>query len=151
MRVLYAGPRRKPEVEAELRVAYRSLPDLLAESDHVVLAAPLTPDTRHLIDAGALRVMRAGATLVNVSRGGLVDHDALAAALAEGVIGRAALDVTDPEPIPPHHPLVGLPNCLIVPHIGSASVRTRRAMADLAVANLLAGLAGRELPACANH
>lgn len=150
MRVLYTGPTRKPSAEADLRVAYRSLPELLAESDHVVITAPLTPATHHLIDASALALMRPDATLVNVSRGGLVDHDALAAALAAGTIGRAALDVTEPEPIPSGHPLVGLPNCLIVPHIGSASVRTRRAMADLAVANLLAGLEGRPLPACAN-
>lgn len=150
MRVLYTGPRRKPHLEARLRVAYRDLPALLAQSDHVVLAAPLTPETHHLIDEAALRKMRPDATLVNVARGPLVDHDALWRALTAGWIGRAALDVTDPEPIPADHPLVGLPNCLIVPHLGSASVRTRRAMADLAVENLRRGLRGEKLVHCAN-
>ena len=150
MRVLYTGPRRKPHLEARLRVAFRELGALLEESDHVVLAAPLTPETRHLIGEEALRRMRPDATLVNVARGPLVDHDALVRALSEGWIARAALDVTDPEPIPADHPLVALPNCLIVPHLGSASVRTRRAMADLAVENLRRGLRGEQLRHCAN-
>ncbi len=150
MRVLYTGPRRKPHLEARLRVTYRELDDLLAESDHVVLTAPLTPETRHLIGRDALRRMRPDATLVNVARGGLVDHEALYEALIEGWIGRAALDVTEPEPIPGDHPLVGLPNCLIIPHLGSASERTRRAMAELAVANLERGLRGEPLVHCAN-
>ncbi len=150
MRVLYAGPHRKPHLEAELRVAHRSLADLLAESDHVVLSAPLTSETRHLIGRDELRLMKSDATLVNVARGGLVDHEALYEALVEGWIGRAALDVTEPEPIPADHPLVGLPNCLIIPHLGSASVRTRRAMAELAVENLRRGLRGEPLVHCAN-
>lgn len=150
MHLLYTGPRRKPHLEAALGVAYRRLGELLAEADHVVLTLPLTPATTHLIDAEALSLMKPGSSLVNIARGGLIDHDALAEALRRGRPARAALDVTDPEPIPPDHPLVGMPNCLIVPHIGSASVRTRRAMAELAVANLLAGLEGRPLPACAN-
>jgi phosphoglycerate dehydrogenase-like enzyme len=94
--------------------------------------------------------MKPNATLVNIARGALVDSDALTAALREGVIGRAALDVTDPEPISPDHPLVEMDNCLIIPHLGSASARTRVAMARLAVDNLAAGLAGKRLPACAN-
>ncbi len=150
MRVLYTGPHRKPHLEARLRVAYRELEVLLAESDHVVLAAPLTPETRHLIDEGALRRMRPHATLVNIARGPLIDHDALVRALTEGWIARAALDVTDPEPIGADHPLVALPNCLIVPHLGSASVRTRRAMAEIAVENLRRGLRGERLVHCAN-
>ncbi|MGH8875227.1 MAG: 2-hydroxyacid dehydrogenase, partial [Acidimicrobiia bacterium] len=150
MRVLYAGPRRKPEAEAALGVLYRGLPELLAEADHVVLTTPLTDVTRHLIDRDALALMKPTATLVNVARGGLVDHDALAEGLSTGVIARAALDVTEPEPIPAEHPLVGMPNCLIVPHLGSASVRTREAMAALAATNLLAALRGERMPACAN-
>lgn len=149
MHLLYTGRRRKPHLEAELGIAYRDLPGLLEESDHVVLSLPLDDDTYHLIDAQALSHMKEGSTLVNVARGGLVDHDALVDALRRGRPARAALDVTEPEPIPPDHPLVGMPNCLIVPHIGSASVRTRRAMAELAVANLVAGLEGRPLPAAA--
>ena len=150
MRVLYTGPSRKPQIEAALRVSYRTKEDLLAESDHVVLTAPLSEATYHMIDAAALQRMKPSATLVNVARGGLVDHHALVEALRSGVIARAALDVTEPEPIPPDHPLLSLPNCLVVPHLGSASVRTRRAMAEMAVANLAAALQGQPLVACAN-
>lgn len=147
MRVLYTGRSRHPEAEATLHVAFHSLQSLLEESDIVVVCAALTADTQYLISEPELRRMRADSCLVNVGRGGLVDPDALVVALREGWIARAALDVTEPEPIPADHPLVGLSNCLVVPHIGSASVRTRQRMADLAVDNLLAGLAGRPLPA----
>ncbi|MGI9647915.1 MAG: 2-hydroxyacid dehydrogenase [Acidimicrobiia bacterium] len=150
MRVIYHGRDRLPAVEAELGVVHRSFEALLAESDHVVVATPLTPGTAHLIDSRALTRMKATATLVNISRGGTVDSDALAAALESGVIAAAGLDVTDPEPIPADHPLVGLPNCFIIPHLGSSSRRTREAMADLAAANLLAGLRQEPMPACAN-
>jgi glyoxylate reductase len=92
--------------------------------------------------------MKPTAYLVNIARGPIVDTDALVAALRRGGIAGAALDVTDPEPLPGNHPLLGLDNCLVVPHIGSASVRTRNAMARLAIDNLIAGLEGRELPAC---
>ncbi|MBT8166474.1 MAG: D-glycerate dehydrogenase, partial [Acidimicrobiia bacterium] len=150
MRVLYTARRRRPEAEASLGVVYRDLDGLLAESDHVVVATPLTPETTHLIDAAALGRMKPTATLVNISRGGTVDSDALAVALQSGEIAAAGLDVTDPEPIPAGHPLVGLANCFIVPHLGSSSRATRDAMADLAAANLLAGLTGERLPECAN-
>ena len=99
-----------------------------------------------LFDAAALRLLLPDASLVNAARGGVVDGDALLTALREGWIGAAALDVTDPEPLPPTHPLYALPNCLIAPHIGSATENTRRAMAELACDNLLAGLAGTPLP-----
>ncbi|HEY7704423.1 MAG TPA: D-glycerate dehydrogenase [Acidimicrobiia bacterium] len=148
--LLYTGPRRHPEAEAELGVAYRHPDQLLAESDVVVLSTPLNDSTRNLIDADALGLMKPTALLVNISRGGLVDHAALDAALASGQIWAAALDVTDPEPLPPDHPLMARPNCLIIPHLGSASEETRLAMADLAVSNLLAGLAGERMPECAN-
>lgn len=150
MRVLYTARHRRPEPEAQVGVIYRELDDLLAESDHVVVATPLTTATTNLIDAGALARMKPSATLVNISRGGTVDSNALAEALQSGQIAAAGLDVTDPEPIPGNHPLVGLDNCFIVPHLGSSSRGTREAMADLAAANLLAGLAGDRLPACAN-
>ena len=94
--------------------------------------------------------MKPSAVLVNVARGGLVDQVALAEALASGVIAAAGLDVTDPEPIDPGDPLLEMPNCVIVPHIGSASVTTRARMSELAMENLLAGLAGERMPACAN-
>ncbi|NNC93848.1 MAG: D-glycerate dehydrogenase [Acidimicrobiia bacterium] len=150
MRVLYSARRRRPEAESQLGVLFRDLAELLAESDHVVIATPLTPATEHLIDARALSKMKSTATLVNISRGGTVDSDALAEALREGTIASAGLDVTDPEPIPADHPLVGLDNCFIIPHLGSSSRRTREAMATLAADNLLAGLHGERLPACAN-
>lgn len=150
VRMLYAGPRRKAALESEYRIGYRPIGDLLAESDHVILCASLNSSTRHLIDESALAAMKPGATLVNIARGGLVDHEALAKALSSGRIGRAALDVTDPEPIPVDHPLVSLPNCIVIPHLGSASARTRLAMATRAVENLVAGLDGQPLRWCVN-
>jgi glyoxylate reductase len=122
------------------------LPALLARADVVSLHAPLTDATRHLIDAAALEEMRPSAILVNTARGGLVDQGALAAALRDGVIAGAALDVTDPEPLPPGDPLLRAPNLLVTPHIGSATHTARRRMAALAADNLVAGLAGEPLP-----
>jgi glyoxylate reductase len=119
---------------------------LLERSDVVSLHAPLTPATRHLIDAPALARMKRDAVLVNTARGPLVDQGALAEALKAGRIAAAALDVTDPEPLPRDHPLLDAPNLLLVPHVGSATHATRERMADMAVDNLLAGLAGRPLP-----
>jgi glyoxylate reductase len=121
-------------------------PELLERADAVSLHVPLTPDTRHLIDDDALARMKPTAVLVNTARGGVVDQEALARALHDGRIAGAALDVTDPEPLPPDHPLLDAPNLLVLPHIGSATHRARERMADIAVANLLAGLAGEPLP-----
>jgi glyoxylate reductase len=118
----------------------------LADSDALSLHCPLTPETHHLIDAAALATMKPGAILVNTARGPVVDQDALACALRDGHLGAAALDVTDPEPLPPNHPLLGAPNLIVLPHLGSATHATRARMAQLAVANLEAGLAGRPLP-----
>ncbi len=150
MTILYHNRHRDEAAEQETGAAYRSFDTLLSESDHVVVMAPLTDETYHLIDESALRLMKPTATLVNGSRGGLVDPAALERALREGWIARAALDVTEPEPIPVDSPLLALPNCLIIPHLGSASVATRAAMAELAAENLIAGLTGRRMPACAN-
>jgi glyoxylate reductase len=118
----------------------------LQHADFVSLHAPLTPQTRHMIDAPALHAMKPGAILVNTGRGGLVDQPALAAALTSGHLAAAALDVTDPEPLPPDDPLLQAPNLLILPHIGSATHTARAKMTSLAVDNLLAGLAGEPLP-----
>jgi glyoxylate reductase len=126
------------------------LGELLERSDFVTIHAPLTPETRGLIDAAALRRMKPTAYLVNTARGPLVDTDALTAALHGREIAGAALDVTDPEPLPGDHPLLGAPGLLIVPHIASATHATRERMADMAVDNLLAGLAGERMPNCAN-
>ena len=150
MRVLYHDRVRKPGVEAELGLEYASLDDLLAEADFVSLHCPLIPETHHLIGKRALRRMKPTAVLVNAARGPIVETDALMWALREGWIAAAALDVTDPEPLPPDHPLLALPNCIIVPHIGSATVTTRERMSVMAAENLLAGLRGERLPYCVN-
>jgi glyoxylate reductase len=118
----------------------------LARADVVSLHVPLTAETRHLIDARALAAMKETAILVNTARGGVVDQAALVAALHEGRIAGAALDVTDPEPPAPDDPLLSAPNVLVVPHIASATHATRGRMAQMAVDNLLAGLAGEPLP-----
>lgn len=123
--------------------------DLLAvlpRADVVSLHVPLTPQTTALIDEQALRAMRPDALLINTARGPVVDQVALRRALHEGWIAGAGLDVTDPEPLPPDDPLLGAPNLLVVPHIGSATRTARARMADLAVDNLLAALDGRPMP-----
>jgi glyoxylate reductase len=118
----------------------------LARADVVSLHVPLVEGTRHLIDEAALRAMKPTALLINTARGGLIDQAALARALAEGSIAGAALDVTDPEPLPREDSLLAAPNLLLLPHIGSATGAARTAMAERAVSNLLAGLEGRPLP-----
>jgi len=146
MRVLgwSRSPREVPGVE---RV---ELPRLLEAADFVSLHVALAPETRGLLDGAALARMRPDAILVNAARGGLVDEAALAEALAQGRLAGAALDVFADEPLAPASPLLAAPNLVLAPHIGSASVATRERMADLAVANLRAGLAGAPLPRCAN-
>jgi glyoxylate reductase len=151
MRILYHDPRRvSPVVEAEYGAEYRTLEGILPESDFLTLHVDLRPETRGLINAERLAWMKPTAILVNTSRGPVVDSMALAEALKSGGIAAAALDVTDPEPIPVDHPLVGLDNCLIVPHIASASRATRGKMAEMAAANLLAGIRGQRLPTPVN-
>jgi glyoxylate reductase len=125
--------------------------ELLEQSTVVTLHCPLTDQTRGLIDADALRRMRDDAYLINTARGPVVDTDALGDALEQGWIAGAALDVTDPEPLPADHSLLRAPNLVIAPHLGSASHETRAEMADIAVDNLLAGLSGEPLPHQANR
>jgi glyoxylate reductase len=120
--------------------------ELVARADVISLHAPLTDETRGLIGVDALSRVKPWAILVNTARGGLVDQDALADALREGRLAGAGLDVTDPEPLPPDHPLLRAPNLLVLPHIGSATVDARSAMTERCVQNLEAGLAGRSLP-----
>jgi lactate dehydrogenase-like 2-hydroxyacid dehydrogenase len=134
------------EVVASSRSSGLPLEELLERADFVSLHCPLTPETRGLIDAAALRRMKPRAFLINTARGPIVDQVALRAALQTGEIAGAALDVTDPEPLPPDDPLLDAPNLLVLPHLGSATTRTRARMADLAVDNLLAALAGRPMP-----
>jgi glyoxylate reductase len=123
-----------------------ALEELLERSDFVSLHCPLTQETRHLIDDAALARMRPTAHLINTARGGVVDQAALRRALLVGTIAGAALDVTEPEPLPADDPLLEAPNLLVVPHIGSATVRTRARMAEMAVENLLAALGGHPMP-----
>jgi glyoxylate reductase len=134
------------EVVHSSRTSGVPLGELLEGADFVSLHTPLTPETRHLIDADALARMKPTALLLNTARGGVVDQDALRTALHRGEIAGAALDVTEPEPLPADHPLLDAPNLLVVPHVGSATVRTRAKMAEMAVENLLAALAGRRMP-----
>jgi glyoxylate reductase len=133
-----------------LGATYRPLVEVLRESDFVTLHVALTPETHQLIGARELGLMKREAILVNAARGPVVDTDALVTALREGTIGGAALDVTDPEPLPADHPLVHLPNAIVVPHIASASVATRDKMAQMAARNLLAGIRGERPPHIVN-
>ena len=145
MHVLYADPERNEEADRELHAERVPLKQLLAQSDFISLHAPLTAETQLMIDADALRVMKPTAVLVNTSRGALVDQDALFDALSQGRIFAAGLDVTDPEPMVPEDPLLYLPNCVVTPHIASATMRARNAMAEIAADNLICGIEGRPL------
>lgn len=146
MRVVYSDVVRREDLEGSLGLEYAPLDQVLREADFISVHTPLTPETRHLIDRDKLRAMKPTAILINTSRGPVVETDALVEALRAGEIGGAALDVTDPEPLPPDHPLVTMPNCIVVPHIASASHTTRGAMARIAAENLIAGLRGAPLP-----
>jgi glyoxylate reductase len=150
MKVLYFDTERHPELEESLGVTYTPLEQLLEHSDFVSLHIYLSPETYHMIGQLEFEKMKPSAVLVNTARGGVVDPHALAWAIKNGNIAAAALDVTEPEPIPPDSPLLGLPNVIIAPHIASASKATRLRMAHITVDNLLAGLEGKPLPFCAN-
>jgi glyoxylate reductase len=150
MRVLYYDAYRPPaSLEQELGAEYRDLADLLRESDFVSLHTNLTPDTRHLINAERLAVMKPTAVLVNTSRGPVVDEQALARALRQGEIFAAGLDVFEREP-DVHPDLLACENAVVIPHLGSATVQTRLAMANLAVDNLFAALENRRPPSLLN-
>jgi len=144
MRVLYTA-RSDKQLDGLPDARRVTLEQLLQESDFVSLHTALTEETRGMIAHEQLALMKPTAVLVNTARGAVIDQDALVQALQRGRPWAAGLDVTEPEPLPPEHPLVGLPNCIILPHIGSATVATRDAMAEICVDNLLEGLAGRPL------
>lgn len=146
MRILYHNRNRREKAERELGVEYAPFERLLAESDFVSLNCPLTEETTGLFDRAAFQRMKPSAILINVARGPVVDTDALYEALTTGEIAGAGLDVTEPEPLPRDHPLLTLDNVVILPHLGSASDRTRRRMLEMTVENLHAGLNNRELP-----
>lgn len=144
MRIIYSN--RTPRDDDERTGAsYRPFEGLLAEADCIVILVPLTDQTRGMFNDAAFARMKPNATLVNAARGPIVDTDALLRALEAGRIAGAALDVTEPEPIPPDHPLLQRDDVIVVPHIGSATVETRTRMALLAVDNLLAEIAGSQL------
>ncbi|RMF37949.1 MAG: D-glycerate dehydrogenase [Planctomycetota bacterium] len=145
-RILYTSRQPKPEVDARFNARHVPLETLLEQSDFVSLHVPLDGSTRHLIGREQLRRMQRHSILINTARGEIVDQDALYEALRQGQIFGAGLDVTTPEPLPPDHPLYQLDNCLILPHIGSATDKARNAMAERAAANLLAGMRGQPLP-----
>lgn len=144
MRVLYSSRTPKPELEATLGAVHVPFPDLLRQSDFVSLHTPLTAETERLMGGPEFELMKRSAILINTARGKVVDQDALMTALRAGEIAGAALDVTDPEPLPLDHPLFSLPNVIITPHIASASLATRSKMAEMAAQNILAVLSGRQ-------
>lgn len=150
MTVQYHNRNRRND-DSLLMTTYVSLGKLLTTSDVILVMAPLTEETYHLIDAEAFEMMKETALFVNVGRGKIVDTDALVHALETGQIDYAALDVVDPEPIGADHPLLKTGKCLVVPHIGSFTDRTRKEMAMLTANNLIAGVHGKPLLTCVNE
>jgi phosphoglycerate dehydrogenase-like enzyme len=149
MRVIYFDPYvEEPPVGIEAKPV--DLETLLSASDFVSVHVPLTDDTHHLLGTEELAQMKSTAVLINTARGPVVDPAALYDALKDGGVAAAALDVTEPEPIPEDHPLLDLPNCIVTPHIASGSIATRGKMATIAADNLIAGLRGDRLPHCVN-
>jgi glyoxylate reductase len=144
MRVIYNNRRPRAD-DAATGAAYRPFEALLAEADCIVLLVPLSPQTRGLFNDAAFARMKPDAVLVNAARGPIVETAALLRALEQGRIAGAVLDVTDPEPLPPDHPLLARNEVVVVPHVGSATFETRTRMAMLAAENLLAGLDGKPL------
>ncbi|MBD2165433.1 D-glycerate dehydrogenase [Calothrix membranacea FACHB-236] len=151
MRILYASNRKcQPEVEKCYGAEFVTLDTLLQTSDFITIHTPGNQETYHLLSDRQFALMKPSAILINTARGTIVDQEALYQALSQKQIAAAALDVTDPEPLPMDSPLLTLENLIITPHIGSASRQTRAKMADIAIANLIAGLKGDRLPYCVN-
>jgi glyoxylate reductase len=151
MKILYTGRHHSQlPIEESLGAEFVDFEHLLATSDFVTIHTPLSPETHHLFSDRQFERMRSTAILINTARGAIVDPEALYRALQNHQIAAAAIDVTDPEPIPMDSPLLQLENLIITPHIGSASVKTRQKMASMAIENLIAGLKGERLPYCVN-
>jgi len=146
MRVIYANPSRKPEIEDQIGAQCVFFNELLEDADFISLHCPLTPKTERLIGEKSFERMKKEAILVNTARGKVIDTEALIRALRTKRIAAAGLDVTDPEPLLQDHPLLKLDNCLVVPHIGSATTRTRGRVAEMSAKNILAGINGEALP-----
>jgi glyoxylate reductase len=150
MKVLYHDIMKNVQAEAELGAELVEFETLLTDSDFVSLHADLNDKTRGMMGKEQFKTMKRTAVLINTARGPLVDQQALAEALAAGTIFAAGLDVTDPEPPPANDPLLKLPNVIVAPHIASATVQTRNAMAEICANNVIAGVTGQKLPACVN-
>ncbi len=151
MRIIYYSRTRKPAVEAEIGAEWRDDMDtILSEADFVSLHMPLTPQTEYLISKRELELMQPTAFLINTTRGRTVNPRDLYNALSSGVIAGAAIDVTDPEPIPFDDPLLSLDNLLVTPHIASASRQTVRRMGQMSADNIIAALEGKSMPSCVN-
>jgi glyoxylate reductase len=150
LKVLYTDQVARPDVEKELQATKVDFDTLLRESDFVSVHTDLNPQTKGLFGRDQFAKMKPTAVFVNTARGPIVDQEALVAALRSKTIFAAGLDVTDPEPLPPQHELYRLANCVIAPHTASATVHTRNEMARICAENLIAGLTGKPLPACAN-
>lgn len=151
MRVLYTSRHRCDlELEQKLGVEFTNFETLLQLSDFVTIHTPLSPETDSLFEENQFALMKKSAILINTSRGAIINPNALYKALSSGEIAGAAIDVTEPEPIPTDSPLLTLDNLIITPHIGSASLQTREKMASMAIDNLIAGLKGERLPNCVN-
>lgn len=150
MKIIYHNRRRR-DAAAENGAAYAAFDDLLLQSDFIVVLIPLSSESRNMFQREQFAKMKKTAYFINAARGGIVETEALYEAVRDGRIAGCALDVTDPEPIPADHPLLGLPNVLITPHIGSATTETRNRMALLAAENLLLGIAQKPLKTCVNE
>ena len=150
MKILYSDIARREDLEAQYPLTFVDMDTLLREADFVTLHVNLTADTYHLMNDEQFSKMKSTAVLVNASRGGVVDPTALHRALKENQIGAAALDVTEPEPITMEDPLLTLDNCIVVPHIASASVEARSEMSRISAQNLINGLTGEKLLTCVN-
>lgn len=145
-KILYSGPRRKPEGD-QLGAEFTDFDSLLQQSDFVIVTCPLTPETKGIFTAEKFSLMKRSGIFINTARGGIVDQEALVHALKNKIIAAAGLDVMTPEPLPKDHPLVNLDNCVLTPHIGSATLETRDEMAILTARNILAALDGEKMPA----
>ena len=146
MKIVYHNRNRRADDEA-LGATYVTFDELLAQADFIVIAVTLNPTTKGMFNKEAFAKMKDGVRIVNISRGAVIDTEAMYEALLSGKLAHAAMDVTDPEPLPGDHKLLSLPNVTVTPHMASATTETRDAMALLTVDNILAGLEGKPMPA----
>ncbi|CAO3586728.1 unnamed protein product [Absidia cylindrospora] len=145
-RILYHGRSRKLQAESDIGAEFSSFDNLLKNSDYITVCSALTPETQDMFDYTAFSKMKPTAVFVNTARGGIVKQDDLVRALEDGKVGAVALDVTTPEPLPTDHKLYQFPNCIVLPHIASATLETREKMATMALDNILAVMNGQPVP-----